>query len=192
MNTQSNHPTVKPIAHLSWADRFGILHKMPQLPTDDEICRVFRVDYNELHLARICLRDRVFRVNTQINSELYERLFNGEEVEFPPFPSQRTRTYPEFNEEDRVLFASRREEKKAKQKVRRSNNIDIAFKNVPTVPTPVEPFAEKYRVSVAVLRQHKRFDKVQTGPVFVRKNKETGVIEIWRDVDGKEGTVDGD
>lgn len=86
MNAQSNHPTVKPIAHLSWADRFGILHKMPQLPTDDEICRVFRVDYNELHLARICLRDRVFRVNTLINSELYERLFNGERSSSLPSP----------------------------------------------------------------------------------------------------------
>lgn len=175
-------PIIKPIAHLSWADRFGILHKMSFVPKDDDICRIFRVDANELHLARICLRDHVFRVNTRIHGEFYERLFKGEEVEFPPFRNTRERTYPEFSEEDRVLFASRREEQKSKQKVRRSNNIDIAFKNIPTEPTPVEPFAEKYRVSIAVLRQHKRFDKVQTGPVYVRKNKDTGVIEIWRDV----------
>lgn len=177
-----NSPQIKPISHLSWADRFGIMSKMSEVPSDDELCRVFRVDPNELRLARICLRDKVFRVNTKIDHSLYESVFKGEEVQFPTFGTTRTRTYPEFNEADRVLFASKREEQKSKQKVRRTNNIDLAFKNIPTDPTPVEVYAEQHRVSVAVLRQHKRFDKFQTGVVYVKKNKETGVVEIWREI----------
>ena len=94
---------------------------------------------------------------------------------------QRVRSLPlPPDNEERRLFAS--QNKVVRPRGRKSNNIDLAFKAIPTSPVDVEKFAEKNRVSVAVLRQHKRFDNYKDkGLVYVRKNKETGVTEVWRD-----------
>lgn len=169
---------LKPIVQLSWADRFGIIREMEEKPSDADICRVFKVTNEELTTARQLLDDGVLRTNPRINAAFYSLFFKGETPEFPK-AVQRVRVLPvPPDNEERRLFAS--QNKVVRPRGRKSNNINIAFKAIPTTPTDVDKFAEKNRVSVAVLRQHKRFDKYP-GTVFVRKNKETGVTEVWRD-----------
>ena len=169
---------LKHIVQLSWADRFGIVSAMEVKPSDADICRVFKVTPDELVTAQQLFADGIIKVNPRINHQFYELFFKGETPEFPK-TVQRTRSLPlPPDNEERRLFAS--QNKTVRPRGRKSNNIDLAFKAIPTSPVDVEKFAEKNHVSVAVLRQHKRFDKYP-GTVFVRKNKDTGVTEVWRD-----------
>lgn len=170
---------LKPINQLCWADRFGILAGMDNQPSDADICRVFGVDYEALTTARDMLNQGVLRTNPRINSAFYSLFFTSDKQPEFPAAEKRIRTLPmPADAEERRLFAS--QNKNVKPRGRKSNNIDLAFKAIPTNPVDVEKFAEKHRCSVAVLRQHKRFDKYP-GTVFVRKNKETGITEVWRE-----------
>ena len=66
---------------------------------------------------------------------------------------------------------------------RKGNNIVQAFDNVPAIPVEFEGFAKKYHVSPKVLRQIKRFDAFkERGQVYVRKNKRTKLVMIWREI----------
>lgn len=172
---------LKHIVQLSWADRFGIVNAMESKPSDEDICRVFKVTPEELTTARELFSKGIIKINPRINHEFYELYFKGETPEFPK-AVQRVRSLPlPPDNEERRLFAS--QNKVVRPRGRKSNNIDLAFKAIPTSPVDVEKFAEKNRVSVAVLRQHKRLDNYKDkGLVYVRKNKETGVTEVWRDL----------
>lgn len=174
----------KPITQLSWSDRFGILaFATQQLPalSENDICNVFCVEADELAIARECLNDGVFRTNDHIDAAFYLPYFLGQEPVFPDV-APRQRTLPELASKaidpaERMLFASQPK----KRSGRRGNNIQRAFSAIPTEPTPAEAFAAKHHVSMAVLRQYKRFDKENTGQVNVRKDKDSGVIMIWRE-----------
>ena len=69
-----------------------------------------------------------------------------------------------------------------KKRGRKGNNIATAFKEVPTTPVDFEEYAAQHKVSTNVLRQIKRHDShKELGKVFVRKNKETKKMMIWRE-----------
>ena len=64
---------------------------------------------------------------------------------------------------------------------RKGNNITNAFAAIPSSPVSAETFATQHNVSIAVLRQSKRFDTTGLGPVNVRKDKSAGTLMIWRE-----------
>lgn len=65
---------------------------------------------------------------------------------------------------------------------RKGNNIAVAFEHIPYDPVLVTEFSSQYNVSLAVLRQSRRFDpKPSLGTVCVRTNKETGLLMVWRE-----------
>ena len=65
---------------------------------------------------------------------------------------------------------------------RKGDKIATAFLNVPSAPVDVNSFAKQYNVSLAVLRQSKRFDKSGIeGAVRVKKDKDSGNLVIWRE-----------
>lgn len=69
-----------------------------------------------------------------------------------------------------------------KKRGRKGNNIATAFKEVPNTPVDFEEYAAQHKVSTNVLRQIKRHDShTELGKVFVRKNKETKKMIIWRE-----------
>jgi len=73
-------------------------------------------------------------------------------------------------------------EKVAKKRGRKGDNIKNAFAAIPTEPVDAETFIAEHNISLAVLRQAKRFDQSGlTGRVHVRKNKETGTLSVWRE-----------
>lgn len=173
----------KPITQLSWSDRFSIIAaakvELPEI-TEEDILKVFCVDKDEYTMANECLADGTFKPNERIDAAFYIPYFRGEQPIFPE-ADPRIRTLPESvskatTPEERLQFASKPQKKSG----RSGNNIQRAFNAIPTEAVPVEEFAAKHRVSLAVLRQYKRFDKTGRGQVNVRKNKETGVIMIWR------------
>lgn len=70
-----------------------------------------------------------------------------------------------------------------KKRGRKGNNIATAFKEVPATPVDFETYAAEHKVSTNVLRQIKRHDRyAELGRVFVRKNKTTKKMEIWREL----------
>lgn len=71
--------------------------------------------------------------------------------------------------------------KEPKKRGRKGNKIAKAFKEIPTNPVNFEEYAAEHQVSPNVLRQIKRHDRYSdTGKVFVRKNKTTKTMMIWR------------
>lgn len=71
--------------------------------------------------------------------------------------------------------------KTPKRRGRKGDKIAKAFLEIPTAPVNFEEYAAAHQVSPNVLRQIKRHDRYsETGKVFVRKNKQTKTMMIWR------------
>ena len=69
-----------------------------------------------------------------------------------------------------------------KKRGRKGDKIAKAFDGIPTAPVNFEDYARDHSVSTNVLRQIKRHDRYSTrGKVFVRKNKQTKTMMIWRE-----------
>ena len=74
-----------------------------------------------------------------------------------------------------------------KKRGRKGSNIVNAFGAIPVTPTDAEAFITEHNISMAVLRQAKRFDKSGLdGAVHVRKDKESGNLVVWRDAPAAE------
>lgn len=82
--------------------------------------------------------------------------------------------------------------KQQKRRGRKGSKIENAFKAIPVEPIPAEQFASEHNVSLAVLRQSKRFDTVSEGTVHIRKvptgkmdanDKKIKQLMIWRSAD---------
>ena len=90
------------------------------------------------------------------------------------------------NPNERPMTASK-PIKSPKKRGRQGSNVINAFQAVPTTPTPVEAFSAQYNVSIHCLRQAKRFDQTGlNGAVRVKKDKETGMLMIWREAEASE------
>ncbi len=73
-----------------------------------------------------------------------------------------------------------------KKRGRKGNKIAIAFKEIPAAAVDFEDFATSHGVTTKTLRQIKRHDSCpEAGKVFVRKNKTTKKMMIWRDANQK-------
>lgn len=73
-----------------------------------------------------------------------------------------------------------------KKRGRKGNKIAKAFDEIPGMPVDFVQYAQNHSVSPNVLRQIKRHDRYsERGKVFVRKNKETKKMMIWRDTAAK-------
>ena len=69
-----------------------------------------------------------------------------------------------------------------KKRGRKGDKIAKAFDEIPRTPVNFEQYAQEHSVSPNVLRQIKRHDHyTDRGKVFVRKNKQTKTMMIWRE-----------
>jgi len=74
-----------------------------------------------------------------------------------------------------------------KKRGRKGNKIVTAFAEIPAIPADFEQYAADHQVSTNVMRQIKRHDQFpERGKVFVRKNKETKKMMIWREAPATE------
>jgi len=73
--------------------------------------------------------------------------------------------------------------KKHKKRGPKGKKITLAFKEIPHTAVDFFEFARANKVSTNVLRQIKRHDTYSnTGQVFVRKDKITKQMMIWREL----------
>lgn len=168
-------------AHLSWPDRFALVDHYN--PTDDAIMEAFDLTAKELETARQLRSSGTFTASSTIDVDSYDGIFYG-------VPSRATNGGNDgATVHARPETATRKvKTKPAPQKRgRKGDKITNAFLAAPTTPVPVTAFMEQHGVSLAVLRQAKRFiDKMDAdtqakiGKVVVKQDKVTKQLMISR------------
>lgn len=191
----------------SWAERFALIDHYK--PSDDQICTALHVSPGELETARQLRANQSIIPSKDIDVSAYSDLFadgsptpsSVTSTKKPVKAVAKTSTKLSSDDDDdtEVEEGVEGEETEAtasspetatkksvaaapKKRGRKGTKITQAFMAIPYEPTPVQAFAEKFEVSVPVLRQSKRFDtSPEKGPVRVKLNKATNILEIWRE-----------
>jgi len=176
---------------LSWNDRFALIDHFN--PSDKTIVSVMGVTQEELNTARGLRSSGVFSPTDNLDTASYETVFatdSSDDVTTPATTASKpgrkggsTSTKKDSGSRGGKKPAQTATKKKAapKKRGRKGSNIKTAFAAVPTSPTDVETFAKTHGVSIAVLRQAKRFDTEGVGKVHVKKDKASSTLMIWRE-----------
>jgi hypothetical protein len=169
----------------TWNDRLTLIDHYK--PTDEQACTVFGVQQAELDVARNHLKTGVFSLSQNLDVDSYDNLFasasGGTDSVTSTITKAPTRTKPTVTTVTTTKSAPETATAKVREKAKRGRKGDkiiSAFASIPTTPTPAEDFAKQYGVSIAVLRQSKRFDKTE-GTVKVKKDKASKTLMIWRE-----------
>lgn len=179
----------------SWNERFSLIDYF--MPTDAQICVAFSVTQDELDTARQLRSSGTFRSVPTMNCSQHAGIFNVDITKVPTPPPIRVvvptsaspkHTVPVVVSEDERPLCASRPIKELQKRGRKGDKIAKAFMSVPTTPTPVQSFMAEHCVSLAVLRQSKRFieamDPVTAsdiGKVIVKQDKTTKTLMIWRE-----------
>lgn len=167
----------------TWNDRLTLINYFK--PTDEQACEVFGVTQPELEVARNQLKAGVFSLSTTLDVTSYGTLFASTEadasatVTTTQAPARTKATVTSTQAAPQTATKAVREPKK---RGRKGDKITQAFSSIPAQPTAAEEFAKTHGVSIAVLRQSKRFDTVGGGTVKVKKDKTSKTLMIWREV----------
>ncbi len=154
------------IESLGWNQRFALIDHYN--PTDVAICTAFGVTAGELQTARQMRTAGTFTPATDLDVEKYGNVFEGATIHTRPDADTKPET------------ATKRV-KEAKKRGRKGDKIQAAFTAIPAGPVSAQQFAKQHNVSLAVLRQSKRFDKTDLGTVRVKMDKNKALM-IWREV----------
>ena len=173
---------MKKVPMMSWNDRFALIDAYS--PNDYAICVAFNLSPAELKTARALKAAGTFSPNKNLDITKYGNIFP--EIDEALIAEQTTLKGPTSHKPE--TFTKKAALPKAPQKRgRKGDKIATALMNVPSTPIPVDQFIQQYGVSVAVLRQSKRFlegmpaDVVkQIGRIQVKQNS-SKVLMIWRE-----------
>lgn len=173
----------KLVSNLSWNDRFAIIDHYQ--PTDEQICKVFNLSEDELSTARQLRQSGTFVPSQTLDVSKYSNLFTAAS----PIASTPTAKTATATVHTKPQTATKKAVMKTPQKRgRKGDKIVKAFMAVPTTPVSVEEFMKQHNVSLAVLRQSKRFiqkmDQTTAqmiGRVNVKQDKSTKQLMIWRE-----------
>jgi hypothetical protein len=168
----------KQAPHLSWNDRFALIDHFK--PTDEQICTAFHLSADELSVARQLRDQGTFIASQNFDVQKYQNLFTPSASQTKSTATIHTK--PETATKKSVI-------KVPQKRGRKGNKIQAAFLAIPTTPMSVESFIKDHNVSVAVLRQSKRFIQSmeptiqqQIGKINVRLDKESKKLMIWKEV----------
>lgn len=144
---------------LTWADRFALIRAYKLEP--QEVCTAFGVNEGQLKSAIKLQHKGIFQINESLNPEVFREYFD--KLRKGEFSANSTKTF--------------------RPKQTRPSKIVDAFKSITETPQPVASVVERFGISLAVLRQSKRFDKSETpGTIRIRKDKTSGEMMVWRDL----------
>lgn len=194
----------KTSAMLSWNDRFALIDHFK--PTDDTICAAFRLTADELETARQLRAAGMFSTSRNMDFSQYSEVFTNVVADTRPEPTrvvsltdnarvakradyEPTGQYRPLNATVHARPETATMRVSAPQKRgRKGDKITKALQAVPTTPVDVTTFMREHDVSLAVLRQSKRFIErleptmqAQIGKVNVRQDKTTKQLMIWRE-----------
>ena len=159
---------------IGWGERLAVIEKFNL--TDAQATSAFAVSQDELNTARTMEKDGVFTPPADIDFSQYETELKS--LEGIKKPTTKT-TAPTPAEKP---ITATKPKKEAKKRGRKGDKIVKAFQAVPSTAVNAEEFAKQHNVSMAVLRQAKRFDTTGLpGAVKVKKDRTAGVLMIWRE-----------
>lgn len=190
----------------SWNDRFALIDAFK--PGTAAICKKFNIKPQELNTAVALRNAGTFSPTLNLDMSKFDNFFPDElnfddeqilTIQRSDAAINKIRTVVNPVGEHATVHAmpetatKRTAVKEPPQKRgRKGNKIVEALKAVTNEPVPVEAFALAHDVSVAVLRQAKRFTEglssteiEQIGTVIVKQDKATKTLMIWRQ-DNKE------
>lgn len=178
-------------AHLSWADRFSLIDHFQ--PSDTAIMDAFNLSKDELATARQLRDSGTFTASKTLDVEAYKGIFSSADTSTPTktvHPS--VKTPPSAGGNTSTSHAkpesATKRVKTPQKRGRKGDKITTALLSATSTPVPVEAFMKQYGVSLAVLRQAKRFiekmdaeTQARIGKVVVKQDKATKQLMIWRD-----------
>lgn len=173
---------------LSWNDRLTLINHYK--PTDTVATQTFGISQSELDVARTQLKAGVFSLSDDLDVDSYGHLFasvtpttDGDST-VTSTKSTTRRTGSTSTTKGTAPETATKVVREAKKRGRKGDKILKAFTSIPATPVAAEEFAKSHGVSIAVLRQSKRFDTTKTsGTVRVKKDKGTKTLMIWREVE---------
>ena len=165
---------------LNWSDRFALIDKYN--PADEVICQALNVSPDELDTARDLRQSGNFQAASEINLDDYDDVFTGVTVTTKPARKRKPTSHAKPTTDETPQTATKAV-KEPKKRGRKDSKISEAFLAIPAEAVPAEQFATDHSVSLAVLRQSRRFDKSGLGPVRVKKDKDTKQLMIWREAE---------
>jgi hypothetical protein len=152
------------LSQLSWGQRFALIDAYHLTP--NVACETMGVTEDELNTALELKEKGIFKIDTVMDTAPFGELFGAE-----PAPRKVVKkTGPS------TIRSSEQ-----KKRGRKGDKITKAFLAVPEIPTPIDEFMTTHGVSLAVLRQSKRFDTTELAESRpVRVKKVGGVLTICR------------
>jgi hypothetical protein len=166
----------------TWNDRLTLINHYQ--PTDEQACDAFGIQQAELEVARNQLKAGVFSLSTSLDVESYGSLFASVAEDDATTTSTKApaRTKPTATSIKAAPESATAKVREKAKRGRKGEKIREAFVAIPATPTAADDFAKTHGVSIAVLRQSKRFDKTQLpGSVKVKKDKASKTLMIWRE-----------
>lgn len=167
---------------MSWNDRFALIDQFK--PSDAVICNIFNLNYMELQTANKLREAGTFAPNQHLDTSKFVGFFPDIDdnidvqpiIQNNPMINNRPETYTK-----KVIV------KEPQKRGRKGSKIVQALFAVPNIPVSAKWFSEEHDISLAVLRQSKRFtehlspeDIKKIGKICVKQNKEK-ILMIWRE-----------
>ena len=172
--------------NMSWGERFALMDHFA--PTDEQVCSTFGLSSDELETARTLRQSgMITATSSKLDMEKYAGVFvTGGSLISPDNSSGSRRG--NATSYMRPESASRKPKSPPAKRGSKGVKISTAFRAVPTIQVPVDAFIAEHGVSLAVLRQSKRFiatfdPSIQAliGKINVRQDKTTKQLMIWRE-----------
>lgn len=183
---------------MSWGDRFAVIDHFA--PSDEQIRVAFNVTQDELDTARYLREAGTFTANKNLDTSKYNNVFVSTDFHnqstrginnimtttaTTKAPTATTHAMPEVAAKPETAS---KPVKQPQKRGRKGDKILKALQSVPSTQMPVAAFMQQHGVSLAVLRQAKRFiaglDQAQAqtiGKINVRQDKATKTLMIWRE-----------
>lgn len=165
------------LQNLSWGERFALINHYR--PDDTTVCRVFGLAQQDLDAAKALHLSGTIPASKTLDVSKYNQIFASSSVPQSSTVTVHTKQVDDLANKPTTAV---KKDKTPGKRGRKGDKIARAFQSIPTIPVPVEEFMKEHSVSLAVLRQHKRFDKTGLGPVNVKQDKTTKVLMIWREI----------
>lgn len=164
---------------LSWNDRFALIDHYEL--TDDQVIQAMGVTQDQLDTARDLRGSGHFTPTPNLDVNSYAKMF-GVTVPKATKPASATSVTKPSKTVTPAPQTASQPVRVPKKRGRKGDKISKAFSSIPTTAVPAEQFASDNNVSLAVLRQSKRFDThPQLGTVHVKKDRQTKTLMIWRE-----------
>lgn len=168
------------VKNLGWGSRLALIDKYGA--SDEQAATAFGVPVEEIQTARE-LRNSGGAANMpiDIDVESYGNPFGKTTVESAPTTNIQGATSVRRPTTRTPSETATRVAPEPKKRGRKGSKINDAFAAIGTDPIPAQEFADKYNVSLNVLRQAKRFDT--TGLPRVRVKKIQGTLMVFREAE---------